>query len=87
VLVVVFFTSTNRQSDGTKIMSEFVKASQRAVEAEQKRERSRQRLLWIVSLEKLVELGCQQARRNLTSEEWDRYLSGQDYRETREQWP
>jgi hypothetical protein len=38
--------------------------------------------LWIVSLDELIELGCRQVRRNLTPEEWERYLPGQAYRKT-----
>jgi WD40 repeat protein len=38
--------------------------------------------LWVVPIETLVELGCRKVRRNLTSDEWNRYLPGQPYRKT-----
>lgn len=43
--------------------------------------------LWIVELEELAEIGCRKALRNMTHEEWNRYLPGQEYRKTCEQWP
>ena len=43
--------------------------------------------LWIVELEELAEIGCRKVRRNMTREEWTRYLPGQPYRKTCEQWP
>jgi hypothetical protein len=43
--------------------------------------------LWIVRLEDLAEIGCRKLRRSMTREEWNRYLPGQEYRKTCEQWP
>lgn len=39
--------------------------------------------LWLTDIDKLVELTCQQVRRNLTQTEWAEYLrDGQAYRQT-----
>ena len=43
--------------------------------------------LWDPHLESLVERACQRAGRNLTQEEWELYLSGDEYRVTCPQWP
>ncbi len=37
--------------------------------------------LWVF-LEELVDIGCQKVRRNLSWEEWQRYLPGEPYRQT-----
>lgn len=42
--------------------------------------------LWIF-LGKLVEIGCQQVRRNLTWMEWQHYLPGESYHLTCPNWP
>ncbi len=38
--------------------------------------------VWIVRLEELAEIGCQKVYRNMTHEEWNRYLPGEPYRAT-----
>ncbi|MCP4592941.1 MAG: WD40 repeat domain-containing protein, partial [bacterium] len=38
--------------------------------------------VWIATLEELAEIGCQRVYRNMTREEWDRYLPGEPYRLT-----
>ena len=38
--------------------------------------------VWIVELEELAEIGCQRVYRNMTREEWKRYLPGEPYRAT-----
>jgi WD40 repeat protein len=37
--------------------------------------------LWVL-LDELVEIGCRQVRRNLTWDEWQRYLRDEPYRQT-----
>lgn len=41
----------------------------------------RDRRLWVL-LPQLVEMGCQKVWRNLTWDEWQRYLPGEPYRQT-----
>jgi WD40 repeat protein len=43
--------------------------------------------LWNMRLDELVALACQDAGRNFSQEEWQRYFPGQDYRRTCAQWP
>ncbi len=38
-------------------------------------------------LDELIRLGCAAAGRNLTQDEWDALLPGEDYRQTCDQWP
>ncbi len=38
--------------------------------------------VWIATLEELAEIGCQRVYRNMTHEEWNRYLPGEPYRVT-----
>ncbi len=42
--------------------------------------------LWVVP-ERLVEIGCQKVRRNLTWEEWQFYLGDEPYEQTCPNWP
>ena len=43
--------------------------------------------LWQVKADELISKACDVAGRNLTSAEWQQYLSNQEYRKTCEQWP
>jgi WD40 repeat protein/tetratricopeptide (TPR) repeat protein len=43
--------------------------------------------MWSLNLDTLVAIACQTAGRNLTVEEWDRYLSPAPYRKTCDEWP
>jgi WD40 repeat protein len=42
---------------------------------------------WILRVEDLIDLACATAGRNMSREEWQRYLADQPYRRTCEQWP
>jgi hypothetical protein len=39
-------------------------------------------MLWAVELDVLTEIACDVAGRNLTNEEWERYLGDEPYHET-----
>lgn len=43
--------------------------------------------LWYLQLAELENIACLTAGRNLTVEEWNQFLLGQEYRKTCEQWP
>jgi hypothetical protein len=43
--------------------------------------------VWIATLGELADVGCGKVRCNLTREEWARYVPGEEYRKTCEQWP
>ena len=43
--------------------------------------------VWLVDLEELAAIGCRKAHRNLTREEWNRYLGDLPYEKTCAQWP
>jgi hypothetical protein len=43
--------------------------------------------VWIATLEEVAEIGCRKVWRNMTREEWGRYLPEEPYRKTCAQWP
>jgi len=38
--------------------------------------------LWMPLIDSLVDLACHKVRRNLTQAEWEKYLPGEEYRQT-----
>jgi WD40 repeat protein len=43
--------------------------------------------VWLIDLEELAAIGCQKVLRNLTRDEWTRYLGDLPYEKTCPQWP